>query len=170
MTFSALLIHARHRQSAAGLHNLVAMRIVALHAIHSAFDHWMMLWQVEKRVHIEMALKTGSRVFAWIDDETSLATAHRYMFAGRSMTRFATGDVSEPKVVLVQFAVGAGRESTGDVGVAFDAGSIADIMRALDLGRGYYRASHAAARNKKRDCKPKLSQQQEKFSKSGTTR
>lgn len=43
MTLGATFVQARHRQTAGGLHNVMAMRIVALHAIHAAFNDRMML-------------------------------------------------------------------------------------------------------------------------------
>jgi hypothetical protein len=43
MTFRALLVHARHRETAGRLHDFVPVRIVALYAIHLAFNDGMML-------------------------------------------------------------------------------------------------------------------------------
>lgn len=52
MTFRALLIHARHGEAAGGLHDFLAVRIVALRAIHAAFDDGMMLGQIEERMNV----------------------------------------------------------------------------------------------------------------------
>ena len=81
MAFCALLIDARHGQSARWLHDFMSVRIVTLHTIHPSFDHWMMLRQIKKRMHIQVALKTGGRILPWIHNKPSTAT-DLYMLAG----------------------------------------------------------------------------------------
>lgn len=52
------------------------MWIVALDAVHFAFQDWMVLRQVERCFDIGVALETRSRVLARIDDEAiSLKTS-----------------------------------------------------------------------------------------------
>lgn len=91
VTLGAGLVEARHREAAGGLHDVVTMRVVALHAIHHAFNDRMMLGEVKFGVDVEMALKTGGRIFAWIHDETTSSAADADVFAGRAVTGFATG-------------------------------------------------------------------------------
>lgn len=91
MTLRAAFVQARHRKTARRTHDVATVRIVALNAIHPAFNHRMMLRQVELGVSFQMALKTGVRVFAGIDDELPTSSARGNMFAARSMTRFASG-------------------------------------------------------------------------------
>src|SRR5262245_20556694 len=51
VTLGAILVEPRHCQSAGGLENVAAVRIVALHAVHAAFRHRMMLGQAEFRMN-----------------------------------------------------------------------------------------------------------------------
>ena len=161
MTFGALLIEAGHREAAARFRDLVAVRIVALNAIHAAFDHGMMLGEIKLRVNIEMALETGARIFARIDDEAAASTTHFNVLARRTVAGFAAGDVREFDVVFVQLAVGTGWEEARDVGVALDAGSIADVVCALDMGRGNNGAADRGAGHENGGEKQKNSKQEE---------
>ena len=47
MALSAVLILPRHGQAARRLENIRPVRIVALHAIHASFNHWMALGQMK---------------------------------------------------------------------------------------------------------------------------
>jgi hypothetical protein len=47
MTFRARLIMPHHRKAAGGFENIAAMWIMTVTAIHPAFEHWMMLRQLE---------------------------------------------------------------------------------------------------------------------------
>jgi len=69
MTLRAILVLPRHRQSAGRFENIAAVRVVAIHATHVAFNDGMMLRQTEFRMNVEVALKTGFGIFAGIDDE-----------------------------------------------------------------------------------------------------
>ena len=69
MALRATLILPGHGEAAGRFKNVAAMRVVAVHAIHVAFNDWMMLGEVEFALDIEMALKTGVGFFAGIDDE-----------------------------------------------------------------------------------------------------
>lgn len=57
------------------LENVSAMRIVALHAIHSLFKNRMVIGQFELRVSVEMTIETSSRLPARVDDELSASAA-----------------------------------------------------------------------------------------------
>ena len=91
MTFGALLVQARHGEAAGLLHDFVAMRVVALHTIHAALDHGMMLREVKLRVNIEMALETSARILAGIDDEAAASATRFNVFAGGTVAGFAAG-------------------------------------------------------------------------------
>lgn len=86
MTRGALFIHARHRETSRRFHDFETMRVMALHAVHFAFGHGMVLRKIELRVNFEMTGKTSLRIFAWIDDELPISSAHRDVFAARAMT------------------------------------------------------------------------------------
>jgi hypothetical protein len=83
MTLGAAFVAPRHRQSAGGFENVVAMRVVALNTIHFALNHGMMLGQIKFGLDFEVALKTRRRVFAGINDEFVLAAFD--VFAGRAV-------------------------------------------------------------------------------------
>ena len=73
MTLGAGFVHARHGESAFGFENVSAVGIVALHAVHPVFHDGMMVRQVELGVGFQMALKTGLRRFARVDNGVARA-------------------------------------------------------------------------------------------------
>ena len=153
MTFCALLIDARHRQATRWLHDFVPMRIVALHTIHPPFDHRMMLRQIEKRVHIQVTLKTRGRILPGINNKPA-AAADLDMLAGWSMARFATRHVRKFDVVLIEFPMRARGKYAGDVRVTFHTRTVSDIMSAFDLWwRNDSVADTTARRREKSDGK-----------------
>ena len=128
-----------HREAAGRLHNVQAMRVVALGAIHFAFRDRMMLGQVEFSVHIQMALKAGLRIFARVDDKFFASrSADRHVFTGRSVARFASVLSCGSGVGNTEPGVGTGGERTRDFGVTIHAGFVADKGRAFDHGGRYY--------------------------------
>lgn len=134
MTLGAALVLPRHRQPARRFEDVAAVRIVAVHAIHVAFDDRVMVRQVEFRLHIEMALKTGLRFFAGVDDELRRA-AGTDVFAAGAMAGFAPALAGHPRVFKMQPRVGAGGKFPDDVRMAIGASAIADKMRAGNLER-----------------------------------
>ena len=82
------LIQPGHSQSARRFHNVVPVRIVAIHAIHPPFNHRMMLRQVKFSVDIQVALKAGFRRLPQIDNRALRATG-LVMDTSRAVTRFA---------------------------------------------------------------------------------
>jgi hypothetical protein len=135
MTLRAGFVEARHGEAAGGFHDFVAVRVVAVHAVHLAFDDGMMLRKTEFRMDVDMALETGGRIFAGIDDESAAAATDADVFAGRTVAGFATGYLGEFNVVLVEAAVSAGEEGARDIGVAIDARRVADEVRAWNVRR-----------------------------------
>ena len=90
MTVGAGFIQSRHCKPACRLEYVSAMRVVTLHAIHSALNDEMVLGQFKFRMGLEMALEAGRRVFAGIDDEFAASTADFDVFAAGSVTGLAT--------------------------------------------------------------------------------
>ena len=94
MTLRAGLVQSRHRQSgrqtawrgARGLENVSPVRIVALNAIHVAFDHGMMLGHPKFRLCLQMTLKTRRRISSWIHNELSAPAPRFNMLAPGPMT------------------------------------------------------------------------------------
>ena len=100
----------------------------------------MMLGKVEFRMNIKVALKTGSRILAWIDNKFTASATDANMFAGRAVAGFATCDGGKPDVVLIETAMHAGSKSARDIGVAIHARGVADKVSAGDIGRRIERA------------------------------
>ena len=64
MALRATFVLPRHGQPARRFHDVAAVRIMALHAVHVPFDNRMMLRQIKFGVDVEMTLKTGRRILA----------------------------------------------------------------------------------------------------------
>jgi hypothetical protein len=131
MTLRATLVLPRHRQSASRFHDIHPMRIMALDAIHAAFQDWMMLGKMKLPLHIQVALKTGGWIFARIDDEsfTAAQTRRRNMTAARTVTGFTPALPGHRRILRMEPRVRAGRKSPHNVRVTIGAGFVADIMR-----------------------------------------
>jgi hypothetical protein len=84
------LVQARHGEAAGGFHDVRAVWVVALDAVHPAFEDGMMLRQIEFGVGFQMTVETSGWVFAGIDDEFSPSTTGFDVFAARAVTGFAT--------------------------------------------------------------------------------
>jgi len=122
-----------HRQTPGRFHDIHPMRIVALRAIHLPFRHGMMLWKMEFRIDLQMALITSLWVFAGIDDKLFASGAsHRDVFAGRSVARFASVGSWHFAGVKMESRVRAGRKCARNVGVAIEANLVAYEGRSFD--------------------------------------
>src|SRR5258706_10084667 len=115
MTLGAIYVEARHGKSARRFHDVHAMRVVALDAVHFAFDDGMMLREVEFGMCFQVALKTGGGVLAGIDDELAASAARHDVFAGGAVAGFATPLAGEPGLFGGQSRVGAGPGSAAGV-------------------------------------------------------
>jgi hypothetical protein len=73
MALGATLILPRHSQPSGRFHDVQAVRIVALGAIHAALQDLVVLGKVELSLNFQVALKTRRRVLARIDDESFTA-------------------------------------------------------------------------------------------------
>ena len=158
MTLRATFILSRHRQSARRFENVAAVRVVAIHATHAAFDDRMMLWQTEFGVDIEMALETGCRIAARINDELRAAAGFNVLAAG-TVAGFAAGFADHRRIFKMNARVRAGGKFSDDVRVTVRAGFVADVMRTGNFqrhddrvrrcGTGIQKQQHAAADNGK---------------------
>jgi hypothetical protein len=103
----AVLVPAGHGQPASRLHNIQAMWIMALDAIHFPFVDRMMLRQVKGSIDVQMALVTRLRVLPGIDDELVPARpADGNMLAAGPVTGFAPGLPSHFAILQMQPRVG----------------------------------------------------------------
>ena len=91
-----------------------AVRVVALDAIHFAFEHGMMLGRLNSAWVSGDNSDNSSRVFAGIENEFPAATANRRMLPGRDS--FATTRAGGARHEV--HPVGAGGEPSHVVGVA----------------------------------------------------
>lgn len=133
MTLRASLVQAGHRQAPCPFENVAAMRIVALHTVHSIFEHWMVLRQLEFGMRLQMALEARVWRFTRVDDELSASAASRHVKAAGAMTRFATGAARRRTLFKVDSRVRAGRECTNVIRVTVVTGTIADEGCARDF-------------------------------------
>jgi len=146
MTSGAGFIHPRHREAAPGFEDVAAVRVMALDAVHSIFQHGMMLRELELGVRGQMTLETGGRILARVDDELSRAARSDMLTAG-TMTGFTTtlADHSTRRL-KVNPRVRTRRKRPHIVGVTIHAGAIADVSRTRDFQRINERARHGGAR------------------------
>jgi hypothetical protein len=126
VTLRAILIEPRHRETAGGLENIAAVWVVALDTIHPAFNHRVMLRQVELGVGSHMALKTSGWFFAWVDDELATPAPRRDVLAAGTVARFAARLTCALTILQMNPRMGARRELTNDLAVAIGAGFVAD--------------------------------------------
>jgi len=65
------------------------VRVVAIGATHLAFQHRMMMGQLEAGSHFRVTLEAGFRIFERVNDVAAAATGF-HMFATGSVARFAS--------------------------------------------------------------------------------
>src|SRR5882762_9832221 len=148
VTLAAAFIPPRHGQPPLRLEDVAAMRIVALRAIHPAFQDRMMLRQIEFRVRLKVTLQTGGRILSRVDDESPSAAPSLEVFAAGSMTGFTTGLARQLCSFEMNARVGACRKPPRDVGMALEARFVADIRSAGDVRRGDYRLANGRTRDR----------------------
>jgi len=134
MAVSAVLVHSSHGQSACRFEDVGAVGIMALHAVHPAFEDGMMLRQIELSSRVQVALKTGGGVFARIHDELAASAAAFDMFAPWPVAGFAATFTFEERSLDVHAAVRTGRKHPRDVRVAVVTGLVADISGSWNFG------------------------------------
>jgi hypothetical protein len=135
MTTRALFVGASHGQSTGGFHDIGPVYVMALHAVHFAFAHGMMLREVELSVNLQVAVEASLRVLARVEDEPASPTTRRDMFAARAVTRLTARAAGQLGRLDMQPRVRTGGEDPRMVGVAIDAGFVAGESGTFDLGR-----------------------------------
>lgn len=140
VALGTVFIEPCHRQTAVGFHDVRAMWVVALNAVHLILNHRMMLWQVELCMDLQMTIEACRRILARIDNEFPPSAADSNMFATRSVAGLAACGRSPFDVVLVKAGMRTARECTSNVGVTLGARRISHVMGAGDVGRLYDRA------------------------------
>lgn len=117
--------------------NVITVRVVTADTGHPTFFERMMIRQIELGFLVDMALETGFRVFAWIDNELAFAATGIDVETAGTVAAFAalagnafflTGDL-DPRV-LGKFKISNLFFVTGRTSVH------ADVLRAGDQRRG----------------------------------
>ena len=140
MTFGAGLIEPRNAESAGWFHDVSAMWIVTLYTVHLAFDYGMMLRHGKLRVRLEVTLKTGSRIFAGIQNELAFAATHFDVFAAWAVTGFAPA-LSDARIgSKLHTRMRAGREDSDIVGVTLKTGLVTNVIGAGNGGAHHDRS------------------------------
>ncbi len=121
MTTRALLIQSRHGESTRRLHDVLPVRVVALHAVHLSFAHGMVLREVELGVDFKVTREARLRIPPRVHDEFSVPAPDCDMFAAGTMTRFATGTARHLRRFNVQARMRTRRKNPRVFGVAIDA-------------------------------------------------
>ncbi len=129
MARRAGLVEPRHRQATRRLEDVSPMRVVALGTTELVLRERMVLRKPKLSLGSAMALVTGRRVLAGIDDELAPSTAAGCMQAARSMTGFAPGLACGMTVFQAQPGVGACRKNPRNIRMALRAGPIPDKSR-----------------------------------------
>jgi hypothetical protein len=134
MTPGAGFVQAGHGQPSSRLHNVQAMRIVALNTIHLPFSDGMVFGKVERGVNVQMTLVAGLWIFPWINNELFPAcTANGNVFTGGAMTGFAPVLTCHFPLGQPQPGVGAGGKNPADICVAIQAHLVAHKLRAFNF-------------------------------------
>lgn len=82
----ASFVHASHHQTPAPFVNVHPMGVMALDAVHFAFENRVVLRHVDFRLRFQMTLQTCRRVAARINDVAAHSSPRCYMPAPWAMT------------------------------------------------------------------------------------
>ena len=139
----AAFVHSRHGQPSGRFENIAAVGIVALHAIHMAFNYRMVLGQVEFRVDFEMTLKAGGGILAGIHNKFSPTASRLDMKAAWPMTGFTTALAGRGGRFVVNAGVGPHGKAAHVTGMTIGTGLVPDVMGARNFGRHVHRPGNA---------------------------
>lgn len=139
-------VQARHRQAPCGFEDVQPMGVMALGATYMTFEQRVMLGQMKLCFRRAVALETGSRIVARVDNEFASATPGCDMQAPRAVAGLAPGLADGARVFKPNSGVGAGGKYPGDVGVALCANAVAHKRRSRNFGRALERQRGGRAR------------------------
>lgn len=135
VTWRAAFVRAGHGQTALGFEDVPAMRIVALHTIHPAFEDRMMLGQMKLAFNVNVALKTSGGLLARIEDESGSATGLD-VFAAGPVAGFAAQSAGQATPARKSAPMRTGRKFRDEAGMAIRAGLVAhQVRRVCSEGR-----------------------------------
>jgi hypothetical protein len=90
MTLRAIFVHPGHGQATGRLHNIAAVRIMALNTTYLLLQHGVMLRKMKFHFRRAVTLEAGNRIFAGVQNKLSRTPAGNVQTA-RAVTRFTTG-------------------------------------------------------------------------------
>lgn len=133
MARAALFVQLGHAEAAGRLEDFAPMRVVALDAVHLAFDHRMMLRQAELHLDILVAAVTPLGIFARIEDQTRSAAGGFGVEAAGAVAAFTTGAAGELLDIRPHPEMDVALEGPRIIGVTVVTLVVADQGRARDL-------------------------------------
>lgn len=136
MTLGAAFVEPGHRESAGGLENVDAVRVVALHAVHATFDDGMMLRQIELCLRFQMTGETSCRVLAGIHDEFAAPAARLDVQAAGSVAGFAAALTGKLCPFKMHPRVRTRGKHAHVIRVALETSAVANVSRPRDFWRG----------------------------------
>jgi len=116
-----------HGEAAGRFHDIAAVRIVTLNAVHLAFHDGVPVGEVKLAVHFEVALEAALRVPAGVENELTFGGGLG-MFAAGAVARFAPGHARGGAGVDVPAGVGTFGEDSDEISVAIFAGVVTDVI------------------------------------------
>ena len=123
------------RRAVRRFHNVCAMRIMALHAIHAAFNDRMVLRIFELCVNVDMTGKARLRIAPGIHNEFAAPAAGLHVQTPGTMTGLAACGIAVGRTLQMQAGMWTRSKGARELGMAIDTGLIADERRAFDLRR-----------------------------------
>jgi hypothetical protein len=133
MALRTAFVEPRQGETAGRFENVSTMRIMALHAVHAAFEDRVMLRQTEFSMRLEMAFEARSRLSAGIQDETAPSAADLDVPAAGPVTGFATRLSLDARNFEMNAGVRARRKAAHVIRVTVCADLVADKVRAWNL-------------------------------------
>ena len=133
------------------------MRIVALHAIHSPFQHGMVLRQLQLRVDVNVAGEARLRFATRIDDELAAATTGFHMQAAWPMTGLAAGVLFAGNTFEMQPRVRTRRKRPREIAMTFVTSFVPNKRRSFDLRWRHDCALDTGTGSQNEDGHPKAS-------------
>jgi hypothetical protein len=91
MAGAALFVEAGHAKAAGRFEDFAAVRVVALDAVHLPFEHRVVLRQSELHLDVLVAVVTGLRILAGVEDQSCAVTRCGGVKASGAVATLTTG-------------------------------------------------------------------------------
>jgi hypothetical protein len=130
MTFRTLFVETGHGEAARRFHDVESMRVVALHTVHFAFAHGVVLRKVELGVNFEVAGETRLGFATRIHNKSPATTTHCDVFAAGTVARFTARPALHLRCRDINARVRTGGKDSRVVRMTIGASRVADERRA----------------------------------------